>query len=237
MHKILFEIGPLTVYSYGTFIALGYLTATILVLRGCPRYGFPKDKMWTLLTLILIFGLIGARLLNVILKFKFYMEAPLSMIFLHRGGLAIQGGIVGGIGISIFYLFKNRLSVWKTGDLILQNLPLGQAIGRIGCYLNGCCFGRWGLPTQLFMSAGFFITFIILKYLAKKRPSFDGSVFISYFLIYPAVRFFIDFLRGDLRPVFMGLTESQYISLLFFIAAFFIYILKKRRHNFQKERS
>jgi len=231
MHRVLFTIGPLTVYSYGTFVALGYLTATLLVLKDCPGYGFSKEKMWNLLTLILIFGLIGARVLNVILKFDFYIKAPLSTIFLHRGGLAIQGGIVGGIVVSVFYLLKNRLPVWKTGDLIAQNLPLGQAIGRIGCYLNGCCYGKWGLPTQLFMSAGYFIVFIILKYMAKKRPSFDGRVLLSYFLMYPAVRFAVDFYRADLRPVFMGLTGSQYFSALFFAAAFFIYIFKKRRYK------
>ncbi len=243
MHPILFKIGPMTVYSYGFFVALGCIVGCSLILRDCTRYSIPRDKAWDLLFYIFISGLIGARLLHVILNLAYYRSEPLEILMLHKGGLAIQGGIIAAITVGVIFILKKGLPFWKAGDLIAQYLALGQAIGRIGCFLNGCCYGRitrsfTGLgfpgepwlryPIQIYLSAGFLAIFIILRYLSEKNRPFDGGIFLLYFLLYTPLRFFTDFLREDLRKVFFGLTVSQTIGLALFLTALVLYIIKKR---------
>ncbi len=222
MYPILFKLGPITIYSYGVSVACAFIITSYLIIRDCAKYGIPKDKMWNLLLWIFISGIIGARLLHVILNFSYYKIKPLEIVMLHRGGLAIHGAIVAAILMSTIFLLKDNLSLWKAGDLIMLYLPLGQAIGRIGCFLRGCCYGKYGHPTQIYSSIALFIIFVTLRHLNKKKK-FDGEIFLSYFLIYLPVRFFIDFLRGDLSIVLFSLTVSQLISILLFVISLCIY--------------
>ncbi len=229
MHPILVQIGPITIYSYGVFIAAAFLLSSIFVLRKASAFGIPKDDIWDLLLFILIFGMAGSRLLHVLLNIGYYKENLLEIVMFHKGGLAIHGAIISAVVAAVFVLHKKKLPFWRSGDLIMLYLPLGQAIGRIGCFFNGCCYGRDGHPTQIYSSAALILIFAALQAVYKKLKRFDGDIFLLYFLIYCPTRFSIDFLRGDLMPVFRGLTTSQLLNIAIFIVALSIYIFKSTR--------
>lgn len=232
MHPILFEIGPIAVRSYGLFVALGFFAAFFLMYREARRRSFYPDKILDIELLILIAGIVGARALHVLVNPGFYAGHPADIFFVWRGGLAFYGGMICAIGVSWIFIVKMKMPFYRTVDFIAPYLALGHAIGRIGCFLNGCCFGKIAVnpllgmafpgdtvlryPTQLYSSLGLLCIFLILK-TAEIRPHFAGFVFSLYVLLYSAMRFSIDFLRGDNPTYALGLTVSQYISIAFFM--------------------
>ncbi|MBD3296806.1 MAG: prolipoprotein diacylglyceryl transferase [Candidatus Omnitrophica bacterium] len=227
MHRILFEIGPLTFYSYGFFVAVGFLLAAFLSVREARRSGVPENDMMDILLSVLAGGLLGGRLLFVLLNREMFMAEPLSIIMLQEGGLAFHGALAGGAAAGILAVRVKRIPVLKMADLIAPYIALGHSIGRIGCYFNGCCYGRviesgpgvtfpgetfMRIPVQLYSSLALLFIFIILIYLRRLRGIPRGGVFAAYLLIYGFFRFFVEFLRADNPAVYAGLTLSQLIS-------------------------
>lgn len=153
------------------------------------------------------------------------------MLYIWKGGLAFYGGLLLAIPVSIIFMIKNKMPVLKTADLIAPYLALGHSIGRIGCFFNGCCFGKpvvykfLGVtypfdtipryPTQLYAVFCLLLIFVILRVMQNK-PRFSGFIFSMYLILYSTQRFFIDFLRGDNPTFSFGLTISQIISLFIF---------------------
>lgn len=238
MHPILFEIGKFKIYSYGSMVALGFLISIWLAGREAKKAGISPQQILDIGLYSLLFGIAGARLLHVLLNPGYYFYRPLEIIMLNRGGLAFHGGLLGGIIAAWYYIRRNRMPLWKTADMMIPYVALGQAIGRIGCVLNGCCYGLptysyFGFyppgsiiaplhPTQLYSSVLLLAAFVILKLLYEKKR-FDGSIFFSYLVLYSFGRFFIDFYRGDLAAVLFGLKMSQLISIaIFFPSVFFL---------------
>jgi phosphatidylglycerol:prolipoprotein diacylglycerol transferase len=182
----------------------------------------------------------GARILYVIENTSYYLRNPIEVIMLQRGGLSWFGGLIFGLISGVIYLKKKNLSVYKTFDLIIPFVALGQAIGRIGCLLNGCCFGKlskFGLyyqvhklvlvPTQVYSSLSLIFIFIILRFL-QDRPHKEGTIFFVYLILYSLKRFFIEFWRADHEIFFLGLTLFQIISILIFLCALIkITLIKK----------
>ena len=241
MHPVLFEFASLKIYSYGVMVAFGFFLAIFLASREAKRIGIRPESIFDIGLYALVFGIMGARTLHVLLNLSYYVQEPLHIIMINRGGLAFHGGLIAGSLGTYFFIKRNNMPLWKVADIIIPYLALGQAIGRIGCFLNGCCYGiPTGLPlgialkghlqflhpTQLYSSIYLFLTFIFLKKIYNKKK-FDGGVFFSYLLIFSGGRFFIDFLRGDLEVVFLGLKTSQLISLGIFLIAF---VFIKLRH-------
>ncbi|MBD3426199.1 MAG: prolipoprotein diacylglyceryl transferase [Candidatus Omnitrophica bacterium] len=233
MHRVLFTIGPFTLYSYGFMVALGFLLSTLLILRNSRNFGISREDVLDAVIAVLAAGIIGGRLLFVGINFEYFLRHPVRIIFIHEGGLAIQGAIVAAALTGFFVAKHKRLSFWRGADLISPYIALAQALGRIGCFLNGCCYGRvategfWAvtfpgeevsrLPVQIYSSAGLLFIFILLLLLRKKRP-FDGYLFALYLLLYSFFRFFMDFLRGDELVGWGMLTLSQLISIGMFAA-------------------
>ncbi|HRZ67172.1 MAG TPA: prolipoprotein diacylglyceryl transferase, partial [Candidatus Omnitrophota bacterium] len=117
---------------------------------------------------------------------------------------------------ALVFMKANRMPALKTADIVAPYIALGQAIGRIGCFLNGCCYGKYKMiPTQLTESAVMFIIFLILR---RRSPS-NGRTLILYLVLYSGFRFFNEFLRGDNPAFFAGLTVSQVISVAIFALA------------------
>ena len=226
MHPILFKFGPITIYSYGVMVALAFLLSTHLMIRGLRKNPvISSNELIDLLLYGLIFGILGARLLHVLLNLDFYIKDPLQIIFLNRGGLAFHGGIISAIAVSICFLKRRNLAIWRVGDFIVPYIALGHSIGRIGCYLNGCCYGKGNYPLQLYSALGLFIIYVVLKNLYR-RKHFDGQIFAGYLILYSLFRFFMDFARGDIFPVFLGLTVSQLISIAVFISGIIILLVR-----------
>lgn len=227
MHRILFEAGALKFYSYGFFVAAGFLLAAFLVVREAGRRGIPENDMLDVMLSILAGGLIGGRLLFVLLNREMFMAAPLDIIMLQEGGLAFHGALAGGVSAGFLAVLVKRMPVLEIADLIAPYIALGHSIGRIGCYFNGCCYGRiteqgpgvtfpgevfMRVPVQLYSSLALLFIFIFLL-LLRNRPGVPrGSVFASYVLIYGVYRFFVEFLRADTPALYAGLTLSQVIS-------------------------
>ncbi|MCA9401659.1 MAG: prolipoprotein diacylglyceryl transferase, partial [Candidatus Omnitrophica bacterium] len=167
MHPLICKIGPFPVYSYGMMMALAVLICSFLLARDARNIGLSDEWVWDFVFSIMLGGIVGARLLFGWLNFRYFLDDPLEIFMLQHGGLSFQGGLLGGALGGMVFVKKKKLSYLKTADLLAPYLALGHAIGRIGCFLNGCCYGKhWdhGIffpvhqdtlhPTQLYASAG-----------------------------------------------------------------------------------
>ncbi|MFH1190212.1 MAG: prolipoprotein diacylglyceryl transferase [Candidatus Omnitrophota bacterium] len=234
MHPILFKIGPVTVYSYGVMVAAAFGVVAFLIYRRAPKFGIEGGVMIDYLTLMLVSGVAGARILYVLLNISHYKACPIEILDLSKGGLVWYGGFVSAVLMSIWFSMKRGIDFWSVTDLFAPYIALGQAFGRIGCYLNGCCYGipaPHGFilgethPTQIYSSILLFIIFIILiKWQDVRR--FKGEIFIGYCMLYSFKRFLVEFLRGDNPRIFMSLTMSQLISAAVLAAALFVLKIK-----------
>ena len=257
MHPILFKIGNFAIYSYGVVIAFAIFSATFLILRRGKKEGFDEETLLNIIFLIVLSGLFGARLLHILVHFSYYFRHPLEIIAIRHGGMAVQGGLLFGLVAGIFFLRRNKLPVLKVLDIFALYVPLAQAIGRIGCFLNGCCYGKetncfLGVkfpfdniprhPTELYYVVANFSIFLVLFFLWKKvysLPSREGkareggSIFLIYLMLYSLSRYSIDFLRGNLEPLFLSLYPTQVISFFVFLIAggFFIFQFIRGNHH------
>lgn len=235
MHPILFKIGPFTIYTYGAILALAVLVCSFLLSRDAARKGLPKDTVLDLVFWVVLWGILGARLFYIFIAWDYFSQNPWEMFLINRGGLAWQGGFVGGTLAGIWFARSRKLSVRMLLDLSAPYIALGQAIGRIGCFFNGCCFGKpWDhgiffpdhdarlYPTQLFESAALLLIFMILK-LALRKPHKPGMVFVLYLWLAAIERFVVEFYRADHTLLWPGLSLAQYVSLAIFTVGIVVY--------------
>ena len=243
MHPVFAKIGPLAVYSYGVMVAVGFAVAAFLIYRHAGRLSLNKDKIIDMLVLMLLFGIAGGRLLYVMLNLSYYFARPLEIFDLSKGGLVWYGAFIAGFITAITYARLNKLDFWLVMDLIVPYTALAQAFGRIGCYLNGCCYGVespagyiFGVvfpdscaarhPAQLYSALLLLLIYSILR-IWQESPHFKGEIFLAYCMLYPLKRFAIEFLRGDNPKMFFGMTISQVISVAVFLAALAIFTYKR----------
>jgi phosphatidylglycerol:prolipoprotein diacylglycerol transferase len=240
MHPVICKIGPFTVFSYGLMLAVAFVTASSLAAMQAKRQGNTSDTILNLAFMVFVAGVVGARIFYVTEHFEYYLKNPLEIIMLQCGGLSWFGGLFLGSAVGIFYLRRLQAPVYKMLDLLVPFVALGQAIGRIGCFLNGCCFGKvseFGLyndayqapliPAQIYSSFALLIIFVVLRFL-QDRPHKDGEIFFAYLLLYSTKRFFIEFWRGDSKIFFAGLTLFQVLSLAVLCVAFLKYLSLKK---------
>ena len=222
MRPILFYMNGLPVPSYDVFVSLGFLVGAVVFFYQYRKLADIHGHFLNLFFAALIGGAIGAKLPIWIFNFHDIFIAHFSMMAL-LSGRTVVGGIVGGwIAVEIE---KHRLGIkQKTGDIFAPALALGEAVGRIGCFLAGCCGGipsalPWAMdfgdgilrhPTQLYMSA-FDMLFFIYLWSIKDKIKKPGDLFRKYLFIYFIFRFLIEFIR--VNPVFaFGLTGFQLVS-------------------------
>ncbi|MDO8535478.1 MAG: prolipoprotein diacylglyceryl transferase [Candidatus Omnitrophota bacterium] len=241
MHPIIAKIGPLYVYSYGLMVAIGFAVATLLAYRHADEFGINKERVIDLGIVMLVGGIIGARIVYIALNFHYYLRNPLEIVNLTKGGLVWYGAFILGMVSASWFLKKHKISFWNAADLFAPYIVLAQAFGRIGCFLNGCCYGSAApfdfmlsvvfpeesvlrYPTQAFSAIALLLIFVVLRIWQKKRHFF-GEIFLGYGILYSIKRFGMEFLRGDNPKIFYGLTISQLISVAIFIicSCLFIY--------------
>ncbi len=249
MYPVIFRLGPLTVHSYGVMLAIAFFIGFFLFIRRAKTESIATATVVNLSFIILISGLIGARILFILIDLEYYLSHPSEIIMLHRGGLAYFGGLALASLSGFAYLRKVSLNPWKTIDLIIPYIVLGESIVRVGCFLNGCCYGTptdlpWAVsfpplsaayahfgyaplhPAQLYQAVANFAIFLLLLRSSKR---YDGEIFLMYLLLYSLSRFFIEFLRGDSIPLFLGLGMGQITAILIFIASAVISIKKANK--------
>jgi phosphatidylglycerol:prolipoprotein diacylglycerol transferase len=149
MYRYLLKLGPFTVYSYGAMLALAFIVGTILAALRAQRSGLDKNKIVDLIFYILVSSLLGARFLFVALNWTYYSGHIPEIFQIWEGGLVFYGGLILAFAASVWFIRKNRLPLGKVLDVLAPSLALGISIGRIGCFLNGCCWGKisskWGI--------------------------------------------------------------------------------------------
>jgi phosphatidylglycerol---prolipoprotein diacylglyceryl transferase len=230
------QIGPFTIYAYGLMLVLAFFTCAYLATLQAKREQLDSDEIFNLLFYIFIFGIIGSRVFYVLMNARFYLDHPLEIIMLQHGGMAWFGGLIFGTAAAVYFIKKHKLQLLKSLDLLAPFIALGQAIGRIGCLLNGCCYGReseFGLyfkvfdkrliPTQLFSSLLLLLIFIFLR-LKQDSKHLVGEIFCGYLFLYSLKRFFIEFLRNDSPRMYYGLTLFQVLCLVVFFLSLGLFI-------------
>ncbi len=230
------KIGPLTIYSYGLMMVLAFFTASFLCGLQAKKEGVDPDRIFNLLFQVFIAGIIGCRIFYVLNNLSFYLQNPLEILMLQHGGMAWFGGLISGSVWAVIFIRKHKMDLTGTLDLIAPFVALGQAIGRIGCLLNGCCYGRESqfgiyfksldkvlIPTQLYSSLALLLIFFILRW-KQNRKHLPGEIFVSYLFLYSLKRFFIEFLRDDSPRIYYGMTLFQVLCLLLFLLSLGIFI-------------
>ena len=240
MRQILFEIGPIKLYSYGLMIAIGVILAFMVAEQRSTKKGLDPERIFSLGIWCAIGGFLGAKVLYVITEYEKLFAGHMTFRDLMYG-FVVYGGIIGGILAGYLYCKVKKLNFLKYFDIVMPSIALAQGFGRIGCFLAGCCYGRetdawYGMefnhsvyynmigvkviPTQLIMSAANFVHFFLLVFIANKvyKAGKDGVIAGCYLLFYSIGRFFIEFLRDDPRGGVGVLSTSQFISLFIFAA-------------------
>lgn len=243
MDPVAFEIFGIAVRWYGILISLGMLLGIIIAYFEAKRLGYNPDDIIDLALWAIPAALIGARLYYVIFQWEYYKGDILRILNTREGGLAIHGGIIGGVLAGYLFTRIKKMSFWKTADIVAPSIALGQAIGRWGNFINGEAHGGptdlpWGIivdgvkvhPTFLYESLWDFGLFIFLMLLRKKKK-FQGEIFLLYGIIYSAGRFWIEGLRTD-SLMFMGMRVAQLISILTIVVFGLLFSLNKKKENY-----
>ncbi|HER24005.1 MAG TPA: prolipoprotein diacylglyceryl transferase [Candidatus Atribacteria bacterium] len=141
MYRILFTIGSFSIYSYGLMIALAFITAILFAMKEAKKIGEDPERILDISLYVILGALIGGRLGYVLIYLDYYMKNPLKILYFRQGGLSFLGGFLVAYFLCWLYVRKTKISFWKYADIAAPSIALGIAIGRIGCFLNGCCFG------------------------------------------------------------------------------------------------
>ena len=207
--RVAFSLFGVDVYWYGILIVTGMILAVYLSSKEIEKIGGDPDLIYDLAIWLLPAAIIGARLYYVIFEFDRY-DSIMEMINVRDGGLAIHGGVIAGVIVGIIFCKKRKINFVKLADILIVFLPLGQAIGRWGNFINNEAHGGptdlpWALiidgqkyhPTFFYESFANFILFIVLYRLHKKGTEKDGKLISIYLIVYGLVRFLIEGLRTD----------------------------------------
>ncbi|HTS62199.1 MAG TPA: prolipoprotein diacylglyceryl transferase [Candidatus Acidoferrales bacterium] len=242
--------------TYGVLVAAGFLTALWLAGRLAKQQGLNSEAITNLGIYCALAALAGAKLMMFVIDFRYYAEHPSEIFALStiRAGGVFYGGFLAALAVAVWYMRKSKLPGLKTADVFAPAIALGHGIGRIGCFMAGCCWGiechrPWAVtftdpvandlvgvplnqplhPTQLYESASEFLIFAILYRLLRK-PHAEGTILAAYLALYGAARFIVEFYRHHEQGNLWGtpLDTSQWISLVFIAAAVW-YSVKARR--------
>jgi len=251
----LFHIGSFNLPTYGFLVASGVLIGLWISVRNSEKQGLNGDRAWDFGILVVVAGIVGAKILYIINDWSSFANNPkeiFSLSTLQAGGV-FSGGLIGAFAMAVWYIRRYRLPALRLCDGFAPGLAFGHVLGRFGCFAAGCCYGKhtdrfWGVtftnplantlsgtplnlplePTQLIEAAAEFFNFLLLTWLLR-RKKFDGQVFGSFMILYGTERYFIEFLRGDpgRGEVFGGLmTGTQFIAILLVITGGLIWYLR-----------
>jgi len=225
VYPVLFKIGPITLYTYGLMLGLGFAAGVWVSSKRAEKRGMNPDSLFWMFILLLVGGVVGGRLFHILLNTWYYRDL-VSILDTREGGLSIHGVLIGGALTAYLYARSRKIPFGILTDVVAPGVALGQSIGRIGCLFSGCCYGiktsgTWGVltrfapghrhPYQLYESAADLALFVALMWLSS-RIDFDGGLFAIYVTAYSSSRFVLEFLR-DNEGYFAGLSYGQWASL------------------------
>lgn len=257
MHRTIFEIGQFSIHSYGVMLALAFWLGIEISSREAKRTGIDPAFVVDLGLVILVSAVIGARLLFVAGHLEDYRNDWLGVFRVWEGGLSFYGGFAAATLFGILFIRRKGLPVDRVTDILAPQLALGIAIARIGCFLNGCCFGKecqlpWAVvfprdsqagqvmdgkpihPTQLYSSGANLLIFLFLRKLSRKQMP-EGSLFSVFLVAYGSWRFLVDFLRyyepGMVVSQVARITWTQVASLVVIVIGLIGLIVRSGRHD------
>lgn len=236
MLPIIAKFGSITIYTYGVAMALAFLLSIFIIRHESKRKGFSPDFAYDMVLFAMIGGIAGARAVYVIDHWSDFSGNIAQVFAIWQGGLVFYGGLIGGT-LAVLGLVKMRkVSAGKVADIAAPCLAIGSAVGRLGCFSNGCCYGKetalpWGVsftnslssasplgvplhPTQLYEFTYNILILGVLWWLRPKVKS-DGFLFWLYVTLYGLFRFIVEFFRANPARYF-GMSASQTFSLILF---------------------
>jgi phosphatidylglycerol:prolipoprotein diacylglycerol transferase len=246
VHPIAFKLGPLTVHWYGVLVAIGFLAGMWVAAQRVRGIGLQPEVVMDLGIWMIVAGIIGARTFYVIGSWEEFAANPIEIIRVDHGGLVFYGGFIGAALTAVWFVRRRKLHFWKLADVMAPSVAFAHVFGRLGCFMNGCCYGNpcphpWAVhfpmthetrgvgvhPTQLYEAFGNLVIFAGLWLFYPKRK-FDGQVFGLYVLTYALWRFGVECFRGD-YDVHRWLTPGQAVAVVMFVVA--IGLLWQRRQH------
>lgn len=243
MDRVAFTLFGIDIMWYGILIATGMVIAVFIALREAKRLKISEDDILNLAMIAIPCGLIGARAYYVIFNWSYYAGNIAEILNFRGGGLAIHGGLIGGILAGFIYAKIKKINFFKLSDCVVLGIPLAQAIGRWGNFLNQEAHGGptnlpWGImvdgvkvhPTFLYESIWDLGVFLFL-FIFRKKQKYQGQILVDYIILYSIGRFFIEGLRTD--SLMLGpLRMAQVVSLACIIIGVILnYILSRRAKN------
>jgi phosphatidylglycerol:prolipoprotein diacylglycerol transferase len=249
--------GAIHVRSYGLMLAVSFLVGTWFALREARRLRLDEDKLVSVILVALVAGVLGARAMYVIEHVEQFRREWGSVLALWQGGLTLYGGVVTGAAAGLVVARRLGLPMWAVADALTPSLALGMMFGRIGCFLNGCCYGRptsmpWGVvfpadsfaglefgtapvhPAQLYFAAAGFVLFA-LTWALRERIRTPGVLFWTFIALFGASRIPLDMTRAyetEAQIVHVGgtaVTESQLMSFTMLLFAALMILRLRRR--------
>lgn len=258
MNSVMLDLGFIKIYWYSFFILMGVIVGYFLAIKESKKFKIPKEYMLNYFFYVLIFGLLGARTYYVIFNFAEYQNNLIDIFKVWEGGLAIHGGIIAGIIVTIVYTKKYNIPFFRIADIMVISLIIGQCIGRWGNFFNGEAHGpsttlsflqslhlpkfiidgmfirgTYYQPTFLYESLGCLIGFIILIFVRKRKRLILGDLTGIYLIWYGIIRFFIEGLRTD-SLLFFSLKAAQIVSVIMVVSGILIIVLTRCIHKYKK---
>jgi len=239
MYPELFDVGPVTIYTYGVLLAASYILGLQFAIARAKRWGLDANRVLDLGIWIIVAALVGAKVLLVITDFDDFRASPADVLSLARSGGVFYGGLISAVAVAFWFIHRHNLPFWTTCDAFAPAIALGHVTGRLGCFAAGCCYGKpttvpWAVvftnpaaaanvgtplgvplhPTQLYEAGAELLILVVLLATERGGRPFPGRTFWVYMVLYAISRYIIEIFRGDPRGVVLGFSTSQFISLL-----------------------
>lgn len=251
-NPVAFTLFGRSIYWYGILISLAVLLGIILAYREAKRKGWNPDHILDFALLAIPLAIVCARIYYVIFEWPRYADNPISALYVWEGGIAIYGGVIGGLLAALIFTKWRKVSFWQLCDIAAPSLVLGQCIGRWGNYFNQEAFGyqvasssqqwfpfavyiestgTWHYATFFYESLACALIFVFLLIYRRKSKT-DGNVFLWYLLLYGIERAFVEGLRTDSLYIGGVVRVSQLLSVVLVIFAAVMLIVRKRKAVF-----
>ena len=250
VHPIAFHLGNLPVTWYGLLVMTGFVAGLWTASRRGLLCGVSPQQVWDAGTWLIIATIVGARTLYVASYWneEFAGRPWVDVFKVYQGGLVFYGGLIGCVVATIIFTRVQKIPLWRFADVLAPSISLGYVFGRIGCLMNGCCFGRacdvpWAVhypadhhthgagvhPTQVYDSLLNLLFYLALAWLFR-RKKFDGQIFALWLMGYAMLRSLVESYRGDYPVRYLGgvFTPAQLISLAVFTAGAALYLAQRR---------
>jgi phosphatidylglycerol:prolipoprotein diacylglycerol transferase len=233
-------------------VAIGFFVGLMITVRLGKAEDISPQQVMDMGFVIILSAIVGSRVMFVLMNASYYTRAPLDMLKIWQGGLVFSGGVIGVVLTMLWYIKRHGFPLGKIADLWAPAIAIGQGIGRIGCFMAGCCYGKptdlkWGVvfthphslahplnvslhPAQIYSSISGFIIFLVLLLLYTKKK-FEGQVFLWFLILHSTARLAIEGFRGDDRGLLLGsnMSMTQLVAILILITSVAILIVVKSK--------